>query len=68
MNVNVKKGVLWGIVLSLLFGLYFAFETYILNQQSFQFSLSFDDYLNGFLMAGIAEEDCFQGTNPTRNQ
>lgn len=28
MNVNVKKGVLWGIVLSLLFGLYFAFETY----------------------------------------
>ena len=61
MNDNVKKGVFWGIVLSLLFGLYFAFETYILNQQSFQFSLSFDDYLNGFLMAGIAEEIVFRG-------
>ena len=67
MNVNVKKGVFWGIVLSLLIGLYFAFETYIFNQQSFQFSLSFDDYLNGFLMAGIAEEIVFRGTNFTRN-
>ncbi|MBZ5753890.1 CPBP family glutamic-type intramembrane protease [Metabacillus rhizolycopersici] len=27
----------------------------------FQFSLSFDDYLNGFLMAGIAEEIVFRG-------
>ena len=61
MNVNVKKGVFWGIVLSILIGLYFAFETYIFNQQSFQYSLSFDDYLNGFLMAGIAEEIVFRG-------
>lgn len=60
-NVNVKRGLFWGAVLSLLVGLYFAFETYIINQQSFQFSLSFDDYLNGILMAGIAEEIVFRG-------
>lgn len=61
MNVNVKKGLFWGVVLSLLVGLYFAFETYSINQQSFQFSLSFDDYLNGILMAGLAEEIVFRG-------
>ena len=60
-NVNVKRGLFWGVVLSLLVGLYFAFETYIINQQSFQFSLSIDDYLNGFLMAGLAEEIVFRG-------
>jgi len=60
-NVNVKIGIFWGVVLSLLIGLYFAFETYIINQQSFQFSLSIDDYLNGILMAGIAEEIVFRG-------
>ncbi|TDX96806.1 UNVERIFIED_CONTAM: hypothetical protein BJ099_12038 [Lysinibacillus xylanilyticus] len=53
MNANVKMGLFWGVVLSLLIGLNFAFETYIIKQQSFQFSLSIDDYLNGFLMAGI---------------
>ncbi|UPW81496.1 CPBP family intramembrane glutamic endopeptidase [Lysinibacillus sp. Ag94] len=61
MNVNVIRGLFWGVVLSLLVGLYFAFETYIINQQSFQFSLSIDDYLNVFLMAGIAEEIVFRG-------
>lgn len=61
LNVNVKKGLLWGAVLSLVLGLYFAFGTYILNGKSFQFSLSFDDYLNSFLMAGIAEEIVFRG-------
>jgi uncharacterized protein len=61
MNVNVKKGLFWGIILSLLVGLYFAIETYIIKQQSFQFSLSIDDYLNVFLMAGIAEEIVFRG-------
>lgn len=61
MNVNVIRGLFWGVVLSLLVGIYFAFETYIINQQSFQFSLSIDDYLNVFLMAGIAEEIVFRG-------
>ncbi|MGE7946920.1 CPBP family intramembrane glutamic endopeptidase [Lysinibacillus sp. NPDC093688] len=61
MNVNVKKGLFWGVILSLLVGLYFTSETYIINHQSFQFSLSFDDYLNGFLMAGLAEEIVFRG-------
>lgn len=60
-NANVKKGLFWGIVLSLLVGLYFAFETYIFNQQSFHFSLSINDYLNGFVVAGIAEEIVFRG-------
>ncbi|MEB2282688.1 CPBP family intramembrane metalloprotease [Lysinibacillus xylanilyticus] len=61
MNVNVIRGLFWGVVLSLLVGIYFAFDTYIINQQSFQFSLSIDDYLNVFLMAGIAEEIVFRG-------
>lgn len=61
LNVNVKKGLLWGVVLSLLLGLYFAVGTYVLNEKSFQFPLSFDDYLNSFLMAGIAEEIVFRG-------
>lgn len=61
MNVNVKKGLFWGLALSMLVGLYFSFETYILNGQTFHFSLSFNDYLNGFIMAGIAEEIVFRG-------
>jgi len=61
MNVNVFKGLFWGVILSLLFAFYFIFQTYIINQQSFQFSLSLDDYLNGFIMAGVAEEIVFRG-------
>ncbi|MEB2299009.1 CPBP family intramembrane metalloprotease [Lysinibacillus xylanilyticus] len=61
MNVNVIKGLFWGVMLSLLVAFYFTFQTYITNQQSFQFSLSLDDYLNGFIMAGIAEEIVFRG-------
>jgi uncharacterized protein len=61
MNVNVKKGIFWGVVLSLLFGLRFAFEVYILNKQTFNFSLPLDSYLNVFLLAGITEEIVFRG-------
>ena len=61
MNVYVIKGLFWGVVLSLLVGFYFSIETYIIHQQSFQFSLSIDDYLNSFIMAGIAEEIVFRG-------
>lgn len=61
MKVNVNLGLFWGVVLSLLLGLYFAIETYIIKQQSFQFSLSINDYLNGILLAGIAEEIVFRG-------
>ncbi len=57
----LKKGLFWGIVLSLLLGLCLILEAYIFNGASFHFSLSFDDYLNTFLMAGIAEEIVFRG-------
>jgi len=61
LNVHVLKGVFWGVVLSLLVGFYFTIQTYFIHQQSFQFSLSIDDYLNVFIMAGIAEEIVFRG-------
>jgi len=61
MNDNVKKGLFWGGVLSSLIGLRFAFETYILNKQIFDFSLPLDSYLNVFLLAGITEEIVFRG-------
>lgn len=61
MNVNVKKGLFWGIVLSLLLGSCLILEVYIFNGVSFHFYLSFDDYLNTFLMAGLAEEIVFRG-------
>jgi len=61
MDTNVKRGLLWGVVLSLLLGLCLILEAYIFNGVSFHFSLSFDDYLNTFLMAGLAEEIVFRG-------
>lgn len=61
MNVNVKKGLIWGIILSLLLGLSLITEAYIFNDALIQFSLSFDDYLNTFIMAGLAEEIVFRG-------
>ena len=61
MNVNVMKGLFWGIVLSLLLGLCLILEAYIFYGVSFHFSLSFDDYLNTFLLAGLAEEIVFRG-------
>ena len=61
MNANVKKGLFWGIFLSLLLGALLILEAYIFNGVSFHFSLSFDDYLNTVLMAGLAEEIVFRG-------
>ena len=61
MNVNVKKGFFWGIVLSLLLGSCLILEEHIFNGISFKFELSFDDYLNTFLIAGLAEEILFRG-------
>ncbi|EJV75142.1 TPA: CPBP family intramembrane metalloprotease [Bacillus thuringiensis] len=60
-NINVKKGLFFGVVLSLLLGLYFAFETYMLNNQTFDFTLSFNNYLNAILLVGITEEIVFRG-------
>ncbi|MBK5461936.1 CPBP family intramembrane metalloprotease [Peribacillus sp. TH27] len=61
MNINIKKGLFLGLFLSLLLGLYFAFEVYILNDQSFNFNLSLGNYLNGILLVGITEEIVFRG-------
>lgn len=60
-NINVKKGVFWGVALSLLLGLYFVFKTYMLNNQTFNLILSFDNYLNAILLVGITEEIVFRG-------
>jgi len=61
MNVNIKKGLLWGTILSLLLGICLISEAFLFNDASFHFSLSFDDYLNTFIMAGLAEEIVFRG-------
>lgn len=61
MNVHVKKGIFCGISLSLLLGALLILEAYLLRGISFHFSLSFDDYLNTLLMAGLAEEIVFEG-------
>lgn len=60
-NINVKKGLFFGVVLSLLLGLYFSFETYMFNNQTFNLTLSFDNYLNAILLVGITEEIVFRG-------
>lgn len=61
MNVHVKKGLFWGIALSLLLGAYLILRIYIFDDVSFHFALAFDDYLNTVLMAGLAEEIVFRG-------
>lgn len=61
MNINVKKGLFWGIILSSLVGLYFAIEVYLFNKETFHFLLPLDSYLDGFLVVGITEEMVFRG-------
>lgn len=61
MNVKVKEGIFWGILLSLLLGAGLIIEAYLFNGISFHFSLTFDDYLNTLVMAGLAEEIVFRG-------
>jgi uncharacterized protein len=61
LNINVKRGLFWGIVLSLLVGLYFTIVVYIVNDKTFHFLLPLDDYLDEFLVVGIAEEMMFRG-------
>lgn len=52
----MKKGLFFGLVLSLLLVLYFAFKTYMFNSQTLDFTLSFHNYLNVILLVGITEE------------
>ncbi len=61
MNLNVKKGLYWGVILSSLVGLRFAIEVYLFNNETFHFVLPLDSYLDGFLVVGITEELVFRG-------
>lgn len=61
MNINVMPGILWGILLSLLLGAGLILVEYISNGISFNLLLSFDDYLNTVIIAGLAEEIVFRG-------
>ena len=61
MNINVKKGLFWGIILSSLVGLRFAIEVYLFNKETFHFALPLNSYLNEFLVVGITEEMVFRG-------
>lgn len=61
LNQHIRKGLFYGIGLSLLLGLYFTYQSGRLASGNFDFTLSFDDYLNVFLLAGITEEIVFRG-------
>ncbi|NHM33003.1 CPBP family intramembrane glutamic endopeptidase [Neobacillus terrae] len=62
MNINVKKGLFWGIILSLCYGLLcFAIAVYLDKQGVFHFLLPLDSYIDGFLVVGITEEIVFRG-------
>jgi uncharacterized protein len=61
MNINVKKGLIWGVILSLIVGLYFTIVVYLVNHSAFHFLLPLDDYLDEFLVVGITEEMVFRG-------
>ncbi|WML51694.1 type II CAAX endopeptidase family protein [Neobacillus sp. PS3-12] len=61
MNINVKKGLIWGVILSLLVGLYYTIVVYLVNHRTFHFLLPLDDYLDEFLVVGITEEMVFRG-------
>ncbi|MGI2729405.1 CPBP family intramembrane glutamic endopeptidase [Bacillus cytotoxicus] len=61
LDVNLRRGVVWGIFLSLLIGIRFTIEIYLINHQSFHFVLPLNSYLNVFLLAGLTEEIVFRG-------
>lgn len=61
LNQNVGKGIFWSVFLSFLLGIYFTINVYIVNKQTFDFSLSLHHYLNVFLLVGITEEFVFRG-------
>ncbi|WP_409295342.1 lysostaphin resistance A-like protein [Peribacillus sp. SCS-26] len=61
LNVQMKKGMIWGFTLSLLLAVYFIIEVYILHERVFHFLLTLDSCLNTFILAGITEELVFRG-------
>lgn len=62
LNFNVKKGLFWGAILSLLYGLlHFSISVFLVHQGTFHFILPLDSYIDGFLVVGITEEMVFRG-------
>jgi membrane protease YdiL (CAAX protease family) len=62
MKNNIKKGLFWGFILSLLFGLWrFIISVYLVKQGKVHFLLPLDSYIDGFLLVGITEEMVFRG-------
>ncbi|PGB54858.1 CPBP family intramembrane glutamic endopeptidase [Bacillus anthracis] len=61
LNSNVIRGWIWGTFLSILLGLRFVMEVYIVRNTSFNFNLHLNAYLNTVIIAGFAEEVVFRG-------
>ncbi|SEJ42892.1 hypothetical protein SAMN04488127_1733 [Bhargavaea ginsengi] len=61
LNTNLRSGLLWGLGLSALRGLWFSIQAYVLNGSGFHFDVSFDRFLNIFLLVGLTEEIVFRG-------
>jgi len=61
LTTNLQKGLLWGFGLSALLGLWFTIQAYVLNGGGFHFNVSFDRFLNVFLLVGLTEEIVFRG-------
>lgn len=62
LNINVKKGLFWGVFLSLLDGLLrFGISVFLVKQGTFHFGLPLDSYIDGFLEVGMTEELVFRG-------
>ncbi|MCI0766701.1 type II CAAX endopeptidase family protein [Bacillus sp. TL12] len=61
LNINIFKGCSWGVFLSLLMGLRFIIEVYVVKQQTFNVFSNSNNYLNVFLIAGLTEEIVFRG-------
>src|SRR5438874_168601 len=61
LTVNVRKGIGWGVVVCMLLFLCLVLPTTLLHRELSRFALSFDDWLNTFLLVGIVEEIPFRG-------
>ncbi|OTY23611.1 MULTISPECIES: CPBP family intramembrane glutamic endopeptidase [Bacillus cereus group] len=61
LDSNIFRGWVWGISLSLLLGLRFVIEVYVVKNTNFNFNLHLNDYLNTVIIAGFAEEIVFRG-------
>ncbi|WP_025151110.1 type II CAAX endopeptidase family protein [Bacillus sp. H1a] len=61
LNKNIKKGLKWGIALSLLLGISFTIKIYLIKESSFFISPNLNQYINSFLLAGLTEEIVYRG-------